>query len=251
MTLTAVTNCFNLEVLSLAPHSNPDLSLFYFTLEAKDSLLTNPFNQLVEFSSHKLINYYSVTLPFHGQGIPNLKTVDKWREECTKGSDFLIQFLSQCHEIILELERKGKLSREKTLLAGLSRGAFIAANLASQDSNFPGVMAFAPMTRMFSSEEKKSLENQGLFQDFWELPHLVPKLFRKKIFISIGNHDQKVSTQSCLNFYNALVETAIHNKLRPIALTLQVYPAVGHKGHGTPPEIFQLGADWINRNFHL
>jgi hypothetical protein len=36
-----------------------------------------------------------------------------------------------------------------------------------------------------------------------------------------------------------------HKKTRVAQVELLIYPSIGQMGHGTPPEIFKQGADWI------
>jgi esterase FrsA len=56
-----------------------------------------------------------------------------------------------------------------------------------------------------------------------------------------------VGTESCFQFISELSETAYQQKISSSPIELIIGPSMGHKGHGTPPEVFKDGAAWIRR----
>jgi hypothetical protein len=64
---------------------------------------------------------------------------------------------------------------------------------------------------------------------------------QKPIWIAIGNHDNRVDTDSCVRFARAVASSAPANaKLRPIEL--HVVPGEGHR---QPPSTHENAAAWI------
>ena len=91
---------------------------------------------------------------------------------------------------------------------------------------------------MIPTEQEKRKEKQALI-------HLVEQLVGKNLFFFIGNRDKRVGTRECYQFIEALTEASYAHGLRSPPVQLKIYPSIGHKGHGTPPEIFRAGSTWL------
>jgi hypothetical protein len=71
---------------------------------------------------------------------------------------------------------------------------------------------------------------------------LIPKLADKKIRFYIGNKDTRVDTKSCMDLALSLSDAST---LRSPNIELIMSPSIGLMGHGTGPETFKQGAEWL------
>lgn len=228
-------------------HTGPALdhgplpSLFYFALSGPDSLCLDPFNQPVQFLQGKMIRIFSMTLPGHENDLPPKEAMKIWAEDLEKGSDCIGEFLNAA-ELAVNFAVKEKFADpEKMATAGLSRGGFAAAHLAARDPRFRYFVAFAPLTRLSKIKEFSHLTDHP-FVNSLDLVHLSKLLSDRHIRLYIGNEDTRVGTDGCFDFMKSLVK---HKKNRIAQVELFISPSIGQMGHGTSPEIFKQGADWV------
>ena len=231
-------------------HTGPALDLgplpcfFYFSLSGSDSLCRDPFNQPVQFLAGKMIRIFSMTLPGHENELPPTEALRIWADDFAKKrnpiDDFLNAFVSAVDFVIKEKFA----DPEKMAIGGLSRGGFAALHAAARDERFKNVLAFAPITDLHKMKEFHHIQEDPLVRSLGA-SHLSKILIDRRIRIYIGNHDTVVGTRSCFDFAMSVVEEAHKVKIRSPQVEFFLYPAIGHKGHGTPPEVFKMGADWI------
>lgn len=236
--------------LTVAPditlyHTGPALdhgplpSFFYFALSGPDSLCTDPYNQPVIFLKNHMVRVFSMTLPGHEMGLSPNEAIQLWYEDFSKGINCLGRFFEAAQTAIEFAIKEKFVNPQKMAIGGLSRGGFIAAHLAAMDIRFRHLLCFAPLTYLNKLKEFAPLKDDPLIQSY-NLIHLADKLLDRRIRISIGNHDTRVGTRQCFDFAMAISE-----KKKNAPLEMHIYPSVGQMGHGTPPDIFKAGADWI------
>lgn len=230
----------NCSALSVSPditlyHSGPSLDLgplpsfFYFSLSGPDSLCLDPFNQPVQFLQGKMIRVFSMTLPGHEPPLEAKDALQVLVDDFAKGRDPIGAFLDSFETALAFAIKEQFVDPKKMTVGGLSRGGGIAFHAAARDERLKQVLAFSPVTKLSSLKEFKSLNITS---------YDAPKLVDKRIRIYISNNDTRVGTRNCFDFVEKLVESSPKTELF-------IYPAIGHQGHGTPPEIFQAGANWI------
>jgi hypothetical protein len=228
----------------------PDLSegplpsLFYFALSGEETLSLDPFNQPAAFLAEQPIRVFSSTLPLHGTGQKNTEAMLRWGEQITKGEDIFGEFLEKCCENLDFLLTEGIVIRSKVAAAGLSRGGFFATHFAALHSSISHVLGFAPLTTFATIKESEYLVANPLILK-WDLQKAIPQLINKKVRYYIGNLDERVGTQECFDFIHRLSLEAKAKKVPSPTAELIISPSIGHKGHGTPPQIFREGTAWI------
>ncbi len=232
-------------------YQGPDLAqgcfpaLIYFALSAVSSLYEDPYNQPVIALSSNPIRIFSWNLPFHEPNHNPHEAMKKWTLTFRDHPSYFSEFIDRCIQNINDLIEQGFIDADHLAVAGLSRGGFIATYLAAHDYRIRTVLGFAPLTRFSPS----LIEEFGLFPlSLYEsiaLSNLAPHLFHKSFRFYIGNHDTRVGTDSCFEFIKTLADTSFSHGIRSPEVELIIYPSIGHKGHGTPPYIFQEGANWI------
>lgn len=230
-------------------HSGPPLSegplpsLFYFALSGKDSIELDPYNQPVTFLNASSIRVFSFTIPGHGEGLKNKDALLNWAESFANGENPIAHFIDGVLESIDFLIESHYVDPQKMATAGLSRGAFIAAHLAAREERISHLLGFAPLTRLdlvneFSSQLSLNVESLNL-------ENLIPKLMHKNVHFYIGNLDARVHTEECFRFIHNLATYAAANRIRNLNFELSIVPSIGHLGHGTSPETFLQGINWL------
>lgn len=224
-------------------------SLFYFALSGQDSLAKDPFNQIVQFLSKDQLRIFSMTLPAHQPPLRPENALQGWAADFTQGKDPIEAFLQDVQTAFDYLERNN-LVNEKMAVAGLSRGGLIALLVAKRAPQIPYILTFAPVTSLANVKEFKEIADSPEVAKY-EAKNLVSFLSDRSIRIYIGNRDERVSTHLCFSFVEEMVEEAFSQGIRSPRVELTLFPSIGHKGHGTPPEIFKAGADWIEEVLYL
>jgi hypothetical protein len=234
-------------------HTGPSLdagampALFYFSLSGPDSLCLPPYNQIVQFLAGRPIRVFSLNLPAHENGLDPEKALKVWAEEFSQGQDPIMRFLDEAEIAIEYVLRQRLVLADRIAVAGLSRGGFFAALLASRLDPIRTVLGFAPLTRLKVPKEFQEIRHLPLVEKY-DLGLYAASLCKKRIRFYIGNRDIRVSTRDCFECIEEITEKAFEQNIRPAAIELIISPSCGQMGHGTPPEIFRQGADWIFEN---
>ncbi len=220
-------------------------AVLFFALSAQMSLFVDPFNQAVIRLAQNDIRVFSWDLPFHSQEQDPNEAMRQWTQEFQRNPRFVDDFMDLCQENVNYLIGQGWVNSDTLAVAGLSRGGFMATHLAARDSRFKIVLGFAPLTQPQPLEEIEHISINLL--ERIALSSLAPQLIHKQLRFYMGNRDTRVSTDACYQFIRTLTDTAFAQGIRSPQVELILYPSIGYKGHGTPPFIFEEGADWIKR----
>lgn len=244
--------------LTVAPgitlyHTGPALdhgplpSFFYFAISGPDSLTLDPFNQPVQFLQGQMIRIFSMTLPGHENNLPATGAMTIWAEDLAKGTNCVSDFLDAAQLAIDFAIREKFVDPTRMAVGGLSRGGYIAAHLAAREERFRFLLAFAPLTRLRSIKEFSQLQDHPLSNQL-DIHNLAEPLSDRHIRLYIGNHDTRVGTRDCFDFAMELVEK---KKNRTSQVEMIITPSIGRDGHGTSPEVFKEGAQWIARSLKV
>lgn len=225
-------------------NDGPRPSLFYFSLSGEESLALDPYNQPAVLLSEQGIRVFSLTLPGHEGAFPHQQAVKSWGENLLAGKNIIDEFCGDCMQALDFLIHQRYIDPDHIGVAGLSRGAFIATHLAAKDKRIHTILGFAPLTRLETIKDLKEIGDPHALSSF-SLETLIPHLVNKTLRFYIGNYDTLVNTSYCFSFIQALTENSYQQKHRFPPVELIIYPSIGHKGHGTPPEIFHAGASWL------
>jgi predicted esterase len=216
-------------------------SVFYFALSGPDSLCLDPFNQPVQFFEGKSIRIFSMTLPAHEEGLSPHHALSVWAENIAKGRDPLGPFFEEALKAIEYTVQQKLADPERLGIAGLSRGGLIASHLAAREERFKAILQFAPLTRVSQGKDFESVKGHPLLQTIDVFP-LAKQLANRHIRFYIGNKDTRTHTKACFEFAMELVG---HSTLRTPQIEFIMTPSIGQMGHGTSPEAFHQGAEWL------
>lgn len=219
-------------------------AFIYFALTGENSLNLDPYNQPVQFLSDYPVNIYSWSLPGHGPDLDEKEAMKLWYEMWKKGEDPLASFLKDSIANLDRLISLDEFDAEKIAVGGLSRGGYASLRLAALDERLKTILGYAPLTSPsrldeFGGETYAPIENE------------VDKLLRKNIWLSIGNADTRVGTEFAFQFVHKLALKNIEIGVRSPQVELHVKPSIGYRGHGTSPETFMQGVEWLVKQFKL
>lgn len=235
-------------------HRGPSLeqgplpSFFYFALSAEESLGTDPFCQPVDALQNANIRCFSFTLPFHGAGHITNEAMSLWGGTLRDDNNFFEHFLEKAKQNIDFLVDARYVDPAKIAVGGLSRGGFIACQLAARDPRIKIILGYAPLTALSLMEEFRTHGITPLAESL-ALVHQVKALVGRSLRFYIGNRDMRVGTEQCFRFIEVLTEANYDAGHRSPPVEMIVTPSIGHKGHGTAPEIFRAGAEWVKSLF--
>lgn len=227
--------------------AEPTPSLLYLALSGSDSLMLDPFNQPVIYALKLGWRVFSCDLPAHGPGLDPNRAMDQWAAWFAEGKDPIANFLDPFLQNIEELRTLGHLNLQQTALAGLSRGGLIVLNAAARDPRLEVVVGYAPLTDLRRLAEVAERPHDPLMQSY-AVNHLAEKLTTCQIRLYIGNRDQRVQTDAVYQSARAIVEAAAEQRPRKGSVDFIMTPSIGHKGHGTSPDTFRAGIEWIQES---
>ncbi len=220
-------------------------AVFYFALSAEDSLELDPFNQpalhLLPFN----IRVFSITLPGHDI-LPAKEALKYWADHILKEDNIIEAFVTKTRTIINTLMQDHVIEKDKLAVMGLSRGFFIACHVAASMPLISTILGFAPLTHLAVAKEFPESAH-SLLMCTLKLNNLENALADRRLRFYIGNHDTRVGTKHCFDFFSSLVQKAVEKKIRPVPMELIITPSIGHQGHGTSPETFCQGAKWLGK----
>ena len=174
--------------------------------------------------------------------MPPTEALRFWADEIHHGRDVIHTFVQEVIAYIRHLIDQHVVVAEKIGAMGLSRGAFIASHVAAHLPEIKHILGFAPLTRLANVQEFENLD-----VDRWDLTHLAEKICNRNVRCYIGNRDMRVGTRACFEFISALANTAFEQRISSSPIELIIGPSIGHKGHGTSPEVFRQGAAWLEK----
>lgn len=225
-------------------------TFIYFALSGEESLHLDPYNQPVKLFEDALVHVFSFTLPGHGPGYDNKLAIQWWSDRLASGEDIIREFIARCIDNLSFLIEEGFVDIQRIGVGGLSRGAFIATHLAAADSRIGVILGYAPLTQLSTPEEFAHCRHLPLIQSL-DLGRVADKLTEKKIRYYIGNRDVRVGTGECFETIRAYTEAAYSQGNRSPAVELIISPSIGFKGHGTAPQVFKSGVEWLKDQFNI
>jgi len=233
----------------LGPEAGQLPAFFYFALSGEDSLELPPYNSPASLLEGEPLRVYSITIPGHGPGHDKFHAMQYWADQIAQENYILKTFFDKAASSIEWLIKEGYVDPNHIAVGGLSRGAFVAAHVAARNTRIKTVLGFAPLTRLGELNEFASVEQSTRVKiraSALDLEHLVDQLTHvHHLRFYIGNRDERVSTDACYHFIRRLADKAHEIRARHMNIELRITHSIGHKGHGTTPQIFAEGIGWL------
>jgi pimeloyl-ACP methyl ester carboxylesterase len=196
--------------------------------------------------------FLDVTLdpPAHGEdrrpGEPT-DELEGWRGRLDKGEDFVGEFIRNARAVLDYLVQQGYTDPNQVGACGNSRGGFLAFQFAAAEPRVKAVAGLSLLADLMTLREFRGTAHRAAAERL-SLVHVVPKLAGRPVWVSIGNHDVRVDTDSVIDFTRALVRYSAQwkpdNALLPV--TLIVAPS---RGHSKIARCDEIAAGWFLEQF--
>ncbi|WP_414660644.1 alpha/beta hydrolase family protein [Horticoccus sp. 23ND18S-11] len=166
----------------------------------KDGSLGEPARVFLS-EGHRVATF---DLPAHGERIDRRGSgIDGLRERFIAGDDPFALVIADGKAVIDELLRRGLMETGRVLVCGVSRAGYCAIRLAAADARISSVAALAPVTDWRELREFAAVKDRADVAAL-TLDHFVEPLVGRRLYVTIGNADIRVSTAACTRFVFAL-----------------------------------------------
>ncbi len=171
----------------------------------------------------------SFDLPCHGNRIDMKygEGITGFRNAFIKGVNVFDWAVEECAALIDHLIDKGLAVPGRIALCGCSRGGYMGFRAFANDKRIAAMAGIGPVTDWSCLKEfENDKEDLGITK--LQLNRFEAKIAGRSVFIVIGNHDNRVCTESCLDFYLKLYETNRRTGHEKTAPSIVVTEDPGH-----------------------
>ena len=218
--------------------------LLTFSSTRQASFYEDPYNIPARLFAEAGYAVASFDLPNHGAQINAFGEgiVGMCAAVCA-GVDPFVQFIDQAQTVIDACLRQG-VGTGGLFACGVSRAGYCALRLAAADPRIDGVAGLAPVIDWRALREFAAVRELPAVAAL-DLNHWAVQLAGRPIFMSIGNHDDRVGSDHCVRLALRLLELEEPSVARTSALQLHV---VEDAGHGLSNPWRTAGAEFLLRH---
>jgi dienelactone hydrolase len=168
-----------------------------------------------------------------------------WAHRVKAGQDLMGPFVKRCVAVLDHLIAEGYTDPNRVAASGTSRGGFCALHFAAGEPRVRAATGVSPVTNPLAlsefagvtEEQAKSINIDGL----------TDRLAGRAVWLSIGNHDPRVSTDDCVSLARKLV--AATRRLKPEIKVVPVELVVGpSEGHRAIDDAYRLEAQFLRKH---
>lgn len=150
-----------------------------------------------------------------------------YRDAVLAGPDPTLGFIREAKAVIDACVERGWAKRDRVVVTGISRFGYLALRLVAADEQLTHVGAFSPVTDWKYLSEFEGYEDKPAVEAM-RLTNYVEGLVGKRVYMAIGNHDERVSTLSCTRFYLDLNEANAARGIGREPVDLYLTPSPTH-----------------------
>ena len=229
--------------------AKPAPTLFIFAVGLEDMRNAPVFTEVGQILAKRGFLYVALDPPCHGEDVKPKEpaALQGWRHRLEHGNGLIPPFTKAASEVLDQLVREGFTDASRVAACGTSRGGFLAYHFAAADPRIKAVAGFSPVTNLLALTEFAGLEKHEATKAL-TLIHHADKLAGRAVWLSIGNHDERVSTDDAIAFARKVTAASAatqKNKEQAIPVELIVGESVGHRGI---PKAHQFAAEWIAKH---
>lgn len=236
---------FTVEVQSppAAQMAGRPLLLLNFSTDRKSSLRGGRYGDPARIFLEAGHRVASFDLPAHGERVDRHGAgIGGLCARVVAGEDPFAEFVTDGRGVIDECIRRGLARSGDIVVCGVSRAGYCAVRLAADDTRVAAVAALAPVTDWAKVREFESAKDEPAVTAL-ALDRFVDPLVGRRLYVVIGNHDLRVSTDACTRFVLALGEA---ERRREITLSRVRYViADDSPGHALAAKWRQEGAKFL------
>jgi alpha-beta hydrolase superfamily lysophospholipase len=173
------------------------------------------------------------------QGEPPM--LDGWRYRLDRNEDIVADFVARGSDVLDHLFET-KAINSQIVVCGTSRGGFLALHWARLDARVAAAVGFSPVTDLCILRECAGSQEGSLASQL-KLQASASDFANKALWVTIGNRDERVGTQSTMDLITAVLKNATATGSdRPLMISLEIAPSMGHS---TPAGAHERAATWI------
>jgi dienelactone hydrolase len=151
-------------------------------------------------------------------------------------------YVQGCRVVLDHLIAAGVTDAERIAVQGVSRGGFCAFHFAAREPRIRAVVGISPVTNPLALTELAGVTASQVAP--FSLDAVLEKLVARPVWMSIGNSDNRVSTDECIGFTRRLV--AASHRLQPKLNLIPVQLHVGvSAGHRSPDDAYASAAEFL------
>ena len=211
--------------------TKPAPTLFIFGLGLKEMESSPYLTEVGRLLAKHGYLFVALDPPCHGEDVKKGEPGQLlgWRRRLEKGTPFIADFTKQASSVLDHLIQEKFTDAARVAASGVSRGGFLAFHFAAADDRIKAAVGFAPVTDLLALSEFKGLEKNEAVRKL-ALHEIAPRLTSRPVWISIGNNDERVSTESAIAFTRRLVAlSAAKNKDQAAPIDITVGASLGHR----------------------
>lgn len=169
-----------------------------------------------------------------------------WAYRVKAGQDLMGPFVKRCSAVLDQLISEGYTDPDRVAASGTSRGGFCALHFAAGEPRVRAVTGVAPVTNPLALSEFKGVTEEQAKSI--NIDSLTDRLAGRIVWLSIGNHDPRVSTDDCVRLARNIV--AATRRLKPEMKVAPVELLVGpSEGHRAVDDAYLLEAQFLRKQF--
>lgn len=210
----------------------------------EDSVAKPSFLKAGRFLTPKGWLCVSIDIPNHGKlAEKGYSGLVGWGKRAAEGKDFVADFNERMKKVIDHLIETKQIDPNKIVVTGTSRGGFLALRYMAFDKRVKAGVSYAGVTDLRKLKEFDVAKDVKSV-DGMSLEAHVDGLVGRPVLLMIGDRDERVGTDSAINFMRKLAAAAQKANV-PSEAELRVVSEP--RGHSLPPGHEQEAAQWILR----
>jgi hypothetical protein len=167
-------------------------------------------------------------------------SLELFRDRILEGTDPTVAFIERSKAVLKYCVDQKWVKPDRIVVSGISRFGYYAFRLMAEDDSLKIGGGFSPVTDWRDLSEFEEQRDLDVVKDL-RLSLWAEKLAGKKIYMAIGNHDDRVSTLSCAQFF---LDLNAANRKRGFDGSLVDFFVTPDIGHG-------LGQEWYRRGIKI
>lgn len=222
---------------------SPAPTLFVFATGVDDMDQYRIYSETGRHLSKQGWLYVTLDPPCHGRDAKEAEpaALSGWAHRVKNGQDLMLPFVTRCREVLDWLVAEHYTDPARVAAGGTSRGGLCALHFTAAEPRVKAVVCISPVTNLLVLREFEGVEPQQTAR--FDASSLADRLAGRAIWISIGNHDERVGTEDCIATCQQFVAAAVRKEPDVVSpIELIVAPT---KGHTAIDDAYALAAAFV------
>jgi dienelactone hydrolase len=228
--------------------ARPAPTVFVFATALEDLLRDGTYLEAGRILGRRGYLVVALDPPCHGtdQLAGEPPQLQGWRHRLEKGDPLIPAFTRKASQVLDHLVLEKYTDPDRVAAYGISRGGFLAYHFAAADRRIRAVAGLSPVTNLLSVREFAGMEKHAGAQALTLTNHAA-KLAGRPVWVSIGNHDERVNTDDAIAFARKVVVESAALRPGPNEVFLVELVVGASAGHSGIQKEHELVAEWTYR----